>query len=124
MDNNTYALLWIFMPPPAVFLLLKYRYVIKELFWFSRKRFIFIALFLLTSLILYFDVIKKNIDLENFRVGDWGNIYSHYITFGTFIIALAAWFSVLYRDWKESLPKRLSVYFSYDNKIPEITTPR
>ena len=56
-------------------------------------------------------------NIQNIRNNLWSPILEHYVTFGTFLAAFAAWFGSIKREWKEGLPKRLSVKFYYNNKV-------
>ncbi len=81
-----------------------------------KSRWLFLLLFFVAIFILIFDL-NGHIGIQDKRNSLWSPILEHYVAFGTFIVAFAAWFSTVKRDWKERLPKRLSVEFSYDKKI-------
>lgn len=54
--------------------------------------------------------------ISNYREKFWSQVISTYIAFGAFIFSIAIWVSTLFKEWKNSLPKRLSVYFVMDNQ--------
>ncbi len=96
---------------------------LKSIFMYSMKsRWLFLLLFLGAAAILVFDLYslvspKDLSNIANVRNNLWTPILEHYIAFGTFLAALAAWFSSVKRDWIEGLPKRLSVKFWHDGNI-------
>ncbi len=96
--------------------MLSFIYFLKSIFLYSIKsRWLFLLLFFGALLILVFDLVGHT-GIQNKRDTLWTPILEHYVAFGTFIVAFAAWFSNVKRDWKEKLPKRLSVKFIYNNK--------
>lgn len=46
----------------------------------------------------------------------WGKWGDPIIGFATFLVAIIIWFSNTAKDWKESLPKKLTVIYKYQNK--------
>ena len=45
----------------------------------------------------------------------WNEIFNHVVGIATVIVAVAVWFAELTEEWREQLPKRLTVNFVYLN---------
>ena len=94
---------------------------LKVLFWYALStRWAIILLFLGAIVVMGWDLYAskatlKASDIPSARDHIWSSIIEHYVAFGTFVVAFAAWFSNVRRDWRDKLPKRLSVYFSLPN---------
>ena len=91
---------------------------IKAIFSYAvATRWSIISLFIIAMLVMGWDLYASKAslnasDIPSTREHIWSSIIEHYVAFGTFVVAFAAWFSNVRRDWQDKLPKRLSVYFS------------
>jgi hypothetical protein len=86
-----------------------------------RKATVFFVL-ILTALLVY-DWLTGWSTLDTLKTS-WDDEISQLVTFATFVVAIAVWFAELTQEWRNNLPKRLTVEFVYYIDDEAITVMR
>ena len=76
---------------------------------------IFLIVVVVFAIIMLVADINGVESIQNIRSSHWSQVISKYIAFGAFVFSVAIWTTTLFKEWRDSLPKRLSVYFILDD---------